>query len=185
MAIDAGEPVINFGLKLSDTVTSGVLYTPKSRTIEATVDNVLTPYEINYGGKLVLIKLNGYIDSIPITHLPVDNIGESSVERERKQLQLEASAKYGVRFSLNIDGTKFSLANIEIYNVRPIYDTLVSVWLGDVTAYGVSFGNSLDCDIIDFGYGLLQPGDWIDITGWGVENSSFLQDTSGRITPIY
>lgn len=183
MAIAAPQETDNFILKLSDTTTSGTLYKPLSRPLYNAETRVTTPYDLPYHGHIAIIKINATIASLPVTILPVDNLADTTPNREAKAARLASSPKVGIVFYLKetATGKTGRIATLEIYNTLPDFDALVSTWFGDLTSYGVGSGYEVWCQLADYGFGLLQPGDTLDLTGFVIENCNFLQDDTNII----
>jgi hypothetical protein len=77
----------------------------------------------------------------------------------------------------------FEVGMIDLFNVKPIFLTGINEYFTDLEIYGIKFGWRIVARMVNRGHGLLanntgagQQNDWLSITGFVVEKSSFLQD---------
>lgn len=185
MAIRAPQNITNVALKLTNATTQGTAYKPQNRQITVDVSGTPTAYTLPYHGQLAILRINAIINSLALTILPIDNLADTTINREAKAANLAKSPKVGVGFYLKKpDQSLYEMAFVEVYNVAPSYDTLVSTWFGDLTSFGVENGNEIFCQLFDYGHGLLQEGDYISLYGFALEDCEFLQDETGAVITV-
>jgi len=161
----------------TSTPQSAILYTPSSATVLGTT--------VNYNGDMARIRVCASLDSLPETHAPVILPTDTNAAKEQKNQFFRSQPKKGLMVYLQSpsDGKKFEVAIIDLYNVKPRFLTGVNEFFSDIDFYGIEFGWKIVIDVVDRGWGLLQVNtgenqinDQINITGFAIEQSSFLQD---------
>lgn len=178
MAIDMPDRLSQIAARITPATGSqeAVLYTPSNATVLGT--------PINYQGHMAVIRVACYLDSISQTFAPMILPTDTLAQKEQKNQMFRASPKKGLLVSLRSQGGQnFEVGMIDLYNVKPIFLTGINEFFTDLDFYGIAFGWSIHAKIIDRGHGLLQNNtgagrqdDWVSITGYVVEKSSFLQD---------
>ena len=178
MAIPMPERKKNIGKKIlaTDTNQSVYLYTPSEATVLGTV--------INYNGDMARIRVCASLDSLPLTVTPVILPTDTNAVKEQKNHFFRNQPKKGLMVYLQSPvGEKFEVGVIDIYNVKPRFLTGINEFFSDLEIYGIEFGWKIFVEIVDRGWGLLQVNngenqidDQVHITGFVIEQSSFLQD---------
>lgn len=178
MAIDMPDRVAQVAARITPATSNQetILYTPSSATVLGTA--------INYQGHMAVIRVACKIDSLTETFAPMILPSDTLAQKEQKNQLFRSSPKKGLLVSLrNPSGQDFEVGMIDLYSVKPIFLTGVNEFFTDLEFYGIKFGWSIHAKMIDRGHGLLQnntgvglQNDWVSITGYVVEKSSFLQD---------
>jgi hypothetical protein len=177
MAIDMPDRVVQIATRLNFLNLSETIYSVGT----AKVLNTL----VNYNGFVSTIRVSCYLDSIPEVHAPVILPTDTLVQKEQKNQMFRSQPKIGLLFSLkNANGDAFEVGMIDLYNVKPIFLTAANEFFTDLDVYGMQYGWSIFAEIVDRGFGVLlkfdpdkpTQTDWVSITGFVTEKSSFLQD---------
>lgn len=178
MAIDMPDRMAQIAARITPTTSNqeAILYTPSNATVLGT--------PINYQGHMAVIRVASYIDSLTQTFAPMILPSDTLAQKEQKNQMFRANPKKGLLVSLqNPSGQNFEIGIIDLYNVKPIFLTGINEFFTDLEFYGIRFGWRIRANMIDRGNGLLQnntgaglQNDWVSITGYVVEKSSFLQD---------
>jgi hypothetical protein len=178
MAIDMPDRIAQIAARITPETSNqeAILYTPSNATVLGT--------PINYQGHMAVIRVASYIDSLNQTFAPVILPSDTLAQKEQKNQMFRANPKKGLLISLqNPSGQSFEIGIIDLYNVKPIFLTGINEFFTDLEFYGIGFGWRIRAIMIDRGNGLLQnntgtglQNDWVSITGYVVEKSSFLQD---------
>lgn len=179
MAIDMPDRVVQIATRLNFLSLDATVYSVGSAKV------LNTP--VNYNGFVNTIRVSCYLDSIPEVYAPVILPTDTLAQKEQKNQMFRSQPKIGLLFSLkNTAGDTFEVGMIDLYNVKPIFLTAANEFFTDLDAYGMQYGWSIFAEIVDRGFGILsafdpsKPGsrtDWVSITGFVVEKSSFLQDS--------
>jgi len=151
------------------------LYTPSAASVLGTA--------VNYNGDMARIRVCAFLDSLPEVHAPVILPTDTNATKEQKNQFFRGQPKKGLMVYLESPiGEKFEVGIIDLYNVKPCFLTGISEFFSDLQLYGIQFGWKIFVQVIDRGWGLLQvntgenqQNDRISITGFAVEQSSFLQ----------
>jgi hypothetical protein len=180
MAIAMPERKIQIAGKITATSNpqSLQLYSPSSAFVLDTA--------VNYNGDMARIRVCAFLDSLPEVHAPVILPTDTNATKQQKNQFFRAQPKKGLMVYLESPSNeKFEVGIIDIYNVKPCFLTGISEFFSDLELYGIQFGWKIFVQIIDRGWGLLQANtgenqqnDRISITGFAVEQSSFLQDNN-------
>lgn len=181
MAIDMPNRVQQIAARLTPASQNAILYTPSSATVLGT--------PINYNGFMATIRVAAYIDSTPQTFAPIIFPTDTLAQKEQKNQMFRSQPKKGLMIYLqNPTGTNFEVGMIDLYNVKPIFLTGANEFFTDLDTYGIKFGWKIFAQIIDRGFGLLrnntetsQQNDWVSITGFVNETSSFLQGNDDTV----
>lgn len=181
MAIDMPNRVQQIATRLTPVNQNAILYTPSSATVLG--------IPINYNGAMATIRIAAYIDSTLETFAPIILPTDTLARKEQKNQMFRSQPKKGLMIYLqNPTGTNFEIAMIDLYNVKPIFLTGANEFFTDLDAYGIKFGWKIFAQIIDRGFGLLQnntdtnkQNDWVSITGFINETSSFLQGNDDTV----
>lgn len=178
MAIDMPDRMAQVAARITPATSNqeAILYTPSSASVLGT--------NINYQGHMAVIRVACYLDSVSPTFAPMILATDTLAQKEQKNQMFRANPKKGVLVSLrDPSGQDFEVGMIDLYNVKPIFLTGINEFFTDLEFYGIEFGWSIHAKLIDRGHGLLrnntgagQQNDWVSITGYVVEKSSFLQD---------
>jgi hypothetical protein len=154
-----------------------ILYQSSNATVLGT--------NVNYQGGMAVIRALAYIDSLPETYAPVILPTDTLQQKEQKNQLFRISPKKGLLVSLQSPAPAnqdFEVGMIDLYNVKPVFQTGVNEFFSGLTIYGIQSGWKIHAKIVDRGHGLLLPNptplqnDWVSITGYVDENSSILQD---------
>jgi hypothetical protein len=177
MAIAMPERKIQIAGKLSanSNPQNLILYTPSTATVLGAT--------VNYNGDMARIRVCAFLDSLPEVHAPVILPTDTNATKEQKNQFFRVQPKKGLMVYLESPiGEKFEVGIIDLYNVKPCFLTGISEFFSDLELYGIQFGWKIFVQVIDRGWGLLQANtgenqqnDRISITGFAVEQSSFLQ----------
>ena len=181
MAIDMPERLGQIAAKLTPANQSAILYTPSSATVLGV--------PINYNGFMATIRIAAYIDSTLETFAPIILPTDTLAQKEQKNQMFRSQPKKGLMIYLqNASGINFEVGMIDLYNVKPIFLTGANEFFTDLDTYGIKFGWKIFAQIIDRGFGLLQNNtgtgkqdDWVAITGFVNEKSSFLQGNDDTV----
>jgi hypothetical protein len=178
MAIDMPDRFAQIAARITPATSNqeAILYVPSSATVLST--------PVNYQGYMAVIRCAVYIDSLPETFAPVILPTDTLAQKEQKNQMFRANPKKGLLVSLLSPINEiFEVGIIDLYNVKPIFLTGVNEFFTDLEIYGIKFGWRIHAKMIDRGHGLLQnntgvgkQNDWLSITGYVTEKSSFLQD---------
>lgn len=178
MAIDMPDRLKQIGARITPSTANqeAILYTPSSATVLGTT--------VNYQGYMAVIRAACYIDSLPVTFAPIILPTDTLAQKEQKNQMFRSNPKKSLLICLrNPSGQDFEVGMIDLYNVKPLFLTGVNEFFTDLESYGIGFGWSIYTKIVNRGHGLLQnnagaglQNDWVSITGYVVEKSSFLQD---------
>lgn len=178
MAIDMPDRIAQIATRITPATSNqeAILYTPSTASVLGA--------SINYQGHMAVIRVACGIDSIAPVFAPIILPTDTLAQKEQKNHLFRANPKKGILVSLrNPAGQLFEIGLIDLYNVKPIFLTGINEFFTDLEFYGIRFGWSIFAKIVDRGHGLLQnntgtglQNDWVSITGYVVEKSSFLQD---------
>gem|GEM_PF-1752486 len=172
-------------INASNNSQSAFLYTP------STVQLLNTP--VNYNGEMIRIRVCAFIYSLPEVYVPIILPTDTNLQKEQKNEMFRKNPKKGLMIYLqNPSKTeKYEIGLIDLYNVKPYFQTGISEFFSDLDSYGIEFGWSIVAEMVDRGHGLLQTNtgenqedytqDYISITGWVKEDSSFLQGNNDAI----
>lgn len=184
MAIPMPERKIQIGAKLTaaSNPQSTQLYTPSTALVLGTA--------VNYNGDMARIRVWARLDSLPETHAPVILPTDTNATKEQKNQFFRSQPKKGLMVYLESpNNEKFEVGIIDVYNVNPNFLTGINEFFSDLQFYGIQWGWKITIEVVDRGWGLLQANtgenhrdDQISITGFVVEQSSFLQ---GKDDVIY
>jgi len=152
-----------------------ILYSPSTANVLGTT--------VNYNGDMARIRVCAFLDSLPEAHAPVILPTDTNATKEQKNQFFRVQPKKGLMVYLESPfDEKFEVGIIDLYNVKPCFLTGVSEFFSDLQLYGIQFGWKISAQVIDRGWGLLQANtgenqenDRISITGFVLEQSSFLQ----------
>ena len=181
MAIGMPDKLQQIGSTITPaTANEVVLYTPSQTTLLGT--------NVRYQGYMAVIRCLAYIDSLqevfPPIILPTDTLNQ----KEQKLAQFRQNPKKGILVSLQSPSNqRIRVGFIDVYNVKPAFQTGANEFFSGLEIYGIEFGWSIIAQMVDRGYGLLQnneaplQNDWIDISGYVEEKSSILQDHNNVI----
>ena len=171
MAIDMPDRTRQIAARITASTPNqeAILYSPST-------SNVLgTP--INYQGDAVVIRCCCFISSIAETFPPNILPTDTEAQKEQKNQFFRSTPKKGLMIYLRSPSNQdFEVAVIDLYNVKPVFLAGVNEYFSGLDSYGIQFGWRIVARMIDRGFGLLQQTDWVSITGFVGENSSFLQD---------
>jgi len=178
MAIEMPDRVAQVAARITAATPSqeAVLYTPSTASVLSTT--------INYQGYMAVIRCASYLDSITETWVPIDDPADTTARREQKAQLFRSNHKKGLQILLRSPTNQdFEVGMIDLFNVKPIFLTGMNEYFTDLEFYGIKFGWRIVAKMVDRGHGLLanntgagQQNDWLSITGFVVEKSSFLQD---------
>jgi len=157
------------------------LYTPSTAMVLGTA--------VNYNGDMARIRVCAFLDSLPEVHAPVILPIDTNATKEQKNQFFRVQPKKGLMVYLESPSNeKFEVGIIDVYNVKPCFLTGISEFFSDLQLYGIQFGWKILVEAIDRGWGLLQVNtgenqqdDRISITGFAIEQSSFLQSDNDVI----
>ena len=178
MAIDMPDRIAQIAARITPATSNqeAILYSPSNASVLGV--------NINYQGYMAVIRCAAHIDSIPQTFAPIILPTDTLAQKEQKNQMFRASPKKGLLISLRSPTDQnFEIGIIDLYNVEPIFITGINEFFTDLENYGIEFGWKIYAILIDRGHGLLQnntgvglQNDWVSITGYVTEKSSFLQD---------
>jgi hypothetical protein len=178
MAIEMPTRIQQIGASIDSATANqeAVLFTPSQVTLLGT--------NIRYQGYMAVVRCLAYIDSLqevfPPIILPTDTLNQ----KEQKLQLFRQNPKKGLLVSLRNPTTNQSIrvGFIDLYNVKPAFQTGINEYFSAFEVYGIEFGWQLHVQIVDRGWGLLQnnaaplQNDWVHISGYVEEKSSILQD---------
>ena len=140
---------------------------------------------VNYQGGMAVVRALAYIDSLPEVFAPVILASDTLQQKEQKNQLFRVNPKKGLLVSLQSPAPanqNFEVGMIDLYNVKPVFQTGVNEFFSGLAIYGIQSGWKIHARIVDRGHGLLVnnsaplQNDWVSITGYVDENSSILQD---------
>ncbi|MEG4251070.1 hypothetical protein [Microcoleus sp. Pol10D4] len=161
---------------------SATIYTPSSASVLGTT--------VNYNGGMARIRVCAFLDSIPETHAPVILPTDTLAQKEQKNQFFRSAPKKGLMAYLEspTGSERYEAGLIDLYNVKPNFLTGVNEFFSDLRIFGIQFGWKIVVVVVDRGHGLLQTNtgenqqnDYISITGFADETSSFLQGDNDTI----
>lgn len=177
MAIDMPDRIAQIAAKITPATSNQevILYTSSTATVLG--------IGINYQGYMATVRCMAYIDSISESFAPIILPTDTEAQKEQKNQFFRANPKKGLMLYLRSPTNEdFEAGLIDLYNVKPVFLAGIDEYFSGVTIYGIKFGWRLVAKVIDRGFGLLQnntagkQNDWLSITGFVEEKSSFLQD---------
>jgi hypothetical protein len=179
MAIPLPERKKQIGGKILATSNpqSLIIYTPSSATVLGTA--------VNYNGEMATIRVCSSLDSLgPEVYAPVILPTDTNATKEQKNQFFRGQPKKGLMLYLeNPANERFEVGVIDLYNTRPRFLTGINEFFSDLKNYGIEFGWKIVVEVIDRGWGVLQVNtgenqinDQVSITGFVIEQGSFLQD---------
>ena len=183
MAIEMPDRIAQIAARITPATANqeAVLYTPSTASVLSTA--------VNYQGYMAVIRCAAYIDSLSQVFVPIDDPADTTARREQKAQLFRANPKKGLLISLRSPTNEdFEVGIIDLFNVKPIFLSGANEYFTDLELYGIKFGWKIQAKIVDRDYGLLQnntgegqQNDWVSITGFVIERSSFLQDRNDTI----
>jgi hypothetical protein len=134
------------------------------------------------------IRVCCFLPSLPEVYAPVILPTDTNAVKEQKNQHFRIQPKKGLMVYIeNPAGETFPVGIVDLFNVKPNFLSGINEFFSDLPLYGIQFGYKIVVEIIDRGYGLLQTNeesesnDYISITGFVEEKTSFLQDENDII----
>lgn len=169
MAIEMPDKLKQIAVKFVAGQTEKIIYTPSNANVRGVA--------INYNGYSATIKGMSFLNSLTEAVVPIDNPGDTTLERQQKALIFNANPHKRIMLYLRDPSNNlFELAYIDFYNVVPYYLTSINPYFASLELYGIQYDWELIGRNIDASWGLLTGSEFITITGYVIERSSFLQD---------
>jgi hypothetical protein len=183
MAIGMPDRIQQIGASITPATPNqeAILYLPSQATLLGT--------NIRYQGYMAVVRCLAYIDSVQEVFSPVILPTDTLNQKEQKLQLFRQNPKKGLLISLANPTTNQSIrvGFIDLYNVKPAFQTGINEFFSAFQVYGIEFGWQLHVKVVDRGWGLLQnntsplQNDWVDISGYVEEKSSILQDHNNVI----
>ncbi len=171
MAIEMPNRVVQIATRISIAAPNqqADLFSPSSATVLST--------NIRYQGYAGSLRAWAAISSIPETFAPANDPRDSPLARQNKLQQFRASPKKGLSVGLvDPGGTFYECFIADLYSVRPGFLMGLNEYFSGLELFGIQAGWKLRAKIVDRGWGLLEGSDYVVISGFVEERSSFLQD---------
>lgn len=181
MAVEGNKKIVPIRATLTATNQSVTIL---SNSRSSTILGVSVPHQCFIYG----LQGWGEIRSLDEAFLPVDDPKDSSIVRRQKREFFRASPKVGIDIRLQPIGEIFTTGNgktsgYDFFPVRPGYLVNLFEYLTRSEKFGLAQGWEIVARQVDRGYGLLTGNDFISITGWAEDTSSFLQDHNLVVIP--